>query len=406
MAPIQRIAVVSDKFPPSWGGGIASAHYQIARVLAKRGFHVDVFTYLDDAAGERDAAIVRRNTPHSIIRIVRRANNLVFRIIDRGKAAYQVADIVARAWGAWRLNRALANFDPHVVIFPDHGSPAFFIRKLRSCRRVLIAHHNPTRFIDLPFIEPHSRRDIRFANAVENRVLRTIDKVICPSTHMKSVFIGTHPFKGPIDVVPNVIDHDFLRGIEAHDPRPSMGLPSDALLVYFPGGGNKFKGAGFVPEIVSGLADVAVGPLGVFISGAVGPDLAARLSRLSKNVVIHCPGPLSGTENLALVKACSFVVYPTLVENYSMALLEAAMCGLPMVTFDVGGNAEIVTDGINGFLIDAYEVDALIAAGRRLLEQKTLAGMRASTLADAERRLSATALADRVVDSLTSFAGN
>ena len=406
MSPVQRIAVVSDKFPPNWGGGVTSAHYHLTRILAKRGFRVGVFTVFDESNGDGDAEIVRRSTPHPVVRFLRRANNFCFRFIDPGKAAYQVSDILIRAWGAFRLNQALARFDPEVVVFPDHGSPAFFVRTGGGCRRILVAHHNPARFLDFPTIEALSARDIRFALSLENRTLRTIDKVICPSAHMKSVFAATHAFRGPIDVVPNVIDDDFLKGIEAHDPRPGMGLAPDAPLVYFPGGGNKFKGAGFVPGIVSGLADVVVGRLGVFISGAVGPDLAARLSGLSPKTVIHCPGPLSGPENLALVKACSFVVYPTLAENYSMALLEAALCGLPSVTFDVGGNREIVTDGINGFLVGAYEVGALIAAGRRLLEQKTLAGMRASTLADAERRLSATALADRVVDSLTSFAGN
>ena len=406
MSPVQRIAVVSDKFPPNWGGGVTSAHYHLTRILAKRGFRVGVFTVFDESNGDGDAEIVRRSTPHPVVRFLRRANNFCFRFIDPGKAAYQVSDILIRAWGAFRLNQALARFDPEVVVFPDHGSPAFFVRTGGGCRRILVAHHNPARFLDLPTVKALSARDIRFALSLENRTLRTIDKVICPSAHMKSVFTGTHPFKGPIDVVPNVIDDDYLRGVEAHDPRPGMGLPPDAPLVCFPGGGNKFKGAAFVPEIVPGLADGVDGRLGVFISGAVAQDTVARLSRLSPNTAVHCPGPLPGPENLAIVKACSFVVYPTLVENYSMALLEAAMCGLPMVTFDVGGNAEIVTDGINGFLIDAYEVEGLIAAARRLIDRQTLARMREATLADAERRLGSAVLADRIVDSLTSFAGN
>ena len=126
------------------------------------------------------------------------------------------------------------------------------------------------------------------------------------------------------------------------------------------------------------------------------------LAGLPKGLRIHAPGPLDGPANLGRVKACSFCVYPTLAENYSMALLEAALCGVPMVTFDVGGNGEIIRDGTNGFLAPAHDVDALATAAARLLDPTTVRQMAETTHGDAKARLDTS---DAWVAGLTHIVG-
>lgn len=44
------------------------------------------------------------------------------------------------------------------------------------------------------------------------------------------------------------------------------------------------------------------------------------------------------------------MVLPSYREGTSKSLLEAASCGLPIVTTDVPGCREVVEDGVNGFL--------------------------------------------------------
>jgi glycosyltransferase involved in cell wall biosynthesis len=53
-------------------------------------------------------------------------------------------------------------------------------------------------------------------------------------------------------------------------------------------------------------------------------------------------------------------------EGYSMALLEAATCGLPVVATAVGGNAEIVRHGESGYIV-TYDDSRAFAASLRLL---------------------------------------
>ena len=43
-----------------------------------------------------------------------------------------------------------------------------------------------------------------------------------------------------------------------------------------------------------------------------------------------------------------------------MALIEAAYFGVPAVTFNTGGNAEIVESGVTGVLVPYLDVDALV----------------------------------------------
>lgn len=394
----KRIAVISDMVPPSWGGGVASSHYHLSRVLKKHGCEVRAFAYFDQ--GDDADGVVRRGSPRWLVRLIRRANSLAFRFLDRGKAAYQLADILLRAWGAFRLNGALSRFRPDIVILPDHGAPGLFIRPIKGCRRVLIAHHSPMRSLVLPLIEPHSERDARLAKRLEDRVLKTIDKVICPSAYMKKIFLASYNFHGPVEVVPNMVEADFLDGVEAADPRRDMGLEADAPLVYVPAGGNKFKGALMLCDVVGGLCEAAEGSIGFYISGAVSPELAERLHAVSPKARLFMPGNVGGEENLSWTKACSFGICLSLVENYSMALLEAALCGLPMVAFDVGGNREIIVSGENGFLVAELDTAALIGAAARLLDPSGLEDMRRQTFADAQARLSEAAVAPRYIESI------
>lgn len=52
----------------------------------------------------------------------------------------------------------------------------------------------------------------------------------------------------------------------------------------------------------------------------------------------------------------------SLTEGYSIALLEACAAGLPIVATDVGGNGEIVRDGVNGLLVPARDPQRLAQA--------------------------------------------
>ena len=71
-----------------------------------------------------------------------------------------------------------------------------------------------------------------------------------------------------------------------------------------------------------------------------------------------------------------------LSEGVPTTILEAMSCGIPVVATDVGGVAEIVEDGVTGFLVPSLDTDAIVAATVRLLQAPAL---RAEMAANARR---------------------
>jgi glycosyltransferase involved in cell wall biosynthesis len=55
-------------------------------------------------------------------------------------------------------------------------------------------------------------------------------------------------------------------------------------------------------------------------------------------------------------------------EGMPNALLEAMACGIPCVATRVSGSEDIISDGINGLLVEPEQPDAMAQALRRIIE--------------------------------------
>jgi glycosyltransferase involved in cell wall biosynthesis len=73
-----------------------------------------------------------------------------------------------------------------------------------------------------------------------------------------------------------------------------------------------------------------------------------------------------------VMKQAHIACLPSYREGLPKSLLEAAACGLPIVTTDTPGCREVVADGINGFLVPLKDVDALASALKCLIEDAGL----------------------------------
>ena len=73
--------------------------------------------------------------------------------------------------------------------------------------------------------------------------------------------------------------------------------------------------------------------------------------------------------NIPLIMRClDIYCLPSLSEGFNRSLLEAMACGLPVIATKVGGNIEIVQDGINGLLVMPGNPESLASAVRELVK--------------------------------------
>jgi len=75
-----------------------------------------------------------------------------------------------------------------------------------------------------------------------------------------------------------------------------------------------------------------------------------------------------------ILKISDIFVLPTLGEGMSNAIMEAMVCGLPVITTDIPENKELITNNENGLLIPLKNVNFLEEAIKKIIYNKDLGG--------------------------------
>jgi glycosyltransferase involved in cell wall biosynthesis len=397
----RKVAVVAYSAPPHGAGGVASAHFNLFRLLQKSGLEARLFTFGENELRD-EADIVRRGSPGWVVFVVQKTLGVLFAILQPGKACYQTADIAKSLIGAKRMSREIAAFSPDVIILSDHGAPGLALDKAEKTKVILVSHHNPARFLALPGAN-YSKLDAHLALSLEHRVFMKVDAVVCPSAYMREWFERSYKFSGVIKVIPNLLDEEALKAIPPMDLRSQFNMEPETVVVYLPSAGGMLKGADYLLALIRRLCAKSTQVIGFYVPGEIPPRLMEQAAGLPDQARLCFTGQLSYVEHIANVKACSFGISPSLIENYSMALLEAVCCGVPMLAFETGGNADIIHNGENGYLVAEGDVDALSVLAIELLETGTLKELRQKTTVFSRGHLSSRKALKAYLDLMDSL---
>lgn len=88
--------------------------------------------------------------------------------------------------------------------------------------------------------------------------------------------------------------------------------------------------------------------------------------RIGENVT--CMG--FSVDPLSIAIECDVVVQPSHSEGFSLALVEAMSCGLPAVATPSGSARTLVSNGVNGWIVDSSSDDDILAGLRRAAAAK------------------------------------
>ena len=96
-------------------------------------------------------------------------------------------------------------------------------------------------------------------------------------------------------------------------------------------------------------------------------DLQKQINEVNLQGNIHLLGQKTKTQVVDILKNSNVFILPSRAENFSVAVLEALACGLPVISSICGGIRECIFD-FNGLLFPVDDVDALANSIKSIFE--------------------------------------
>jgi glycosyltransferase involved in cell wall biosynthesis len=188
---------------------------------------------------------------------------------------------------------------------------------------------------------------------------------VSDSLRQLAIRLGAAPNK--TEVVGNGVDVAVFHPVDRAAARARYKLPDNANVLISVGGLVERKGMHRVieclPALVSQHPDVhylIVG--GGSPEGDLRAELDAQVARLGLTARVHFLGALPPQDLKYPLSAADVFVLSTRNEGWANVFLEAMACGLPVVTTDVGGNAEVVCRPELGTVVPFGDAPALTHA--------------------------------------------
>lgn len=194
--------------------------------------------------------------------------------------------------------------------------------------------------------------------------VRDADMVVSVADSLKRLVRDAGGEADKIQVIGNGVDVEKFSPIEQAEARRRLGLPVDAKVLVTVGGLVERKGFHRVidclPEIIANDVDVHYVVIGGGSpEGDMSEQLRAQVRTLGLESRVLFTGPVAPAQLAEKLSAADVFVLSTRNEGWANVFLEAMACGLPVVTTDVGGNAEVVCRPELGHIVPFGDHDAL-----------------------------------------------
>lgn len=174
----------------------------------------------------------------------------------------------------------------------------------------------------------------------------------------------------PIYHIPNGVDTERYQPVDPDLSRSALGISKKSKVLMFAATdlGRHGKGGDLLIEALNNLPKALKEEMLLLLLGSDGERIGktAGIQSLSLGYITD--------ERIKLhaYSAADLFILPTRSEGLSLVLLESMSCGTPMVSFRVGGNPDLVRDGITGYLAEPENSEELSFNIVRLMEDESL----------------------------------
>lgn len=205
--------------------------------------------------------------------------------------------------------------------------------------------------------------------------LATASRVFSVSRSLQEIAVDLGCDREKTRVIPNGIDCKVFQPLDQVEARNRMGIPLDRTVLLSVGALCERKGHHRIMQALPRLVAAHANLLFVVVGGpGAEGDMGPFLKRLSRELGVDRHVRLVGArphhEIAEWLAAADAFCLATSNEGMANVLVEALSCGIPVVTTRVGGNAELVQDGVNGLLVSHGDSDALQNALLKALQGK------------------------------------
>jgi glycosyltransferase involved in cell wall biosynthesis len=264
----------------------------------------------------------------------------------------------------WRMRRALRGH--RTSILHSHNSIPHYHAVLAGLglrfKRVVTTRHG------MGDVSPSSRREWLFRQSMR---LTDVAAAVCEAARLRLEQTGSAP-AGKLVAVPNGIHPEGFGAASASARAQlavNLGFAADTRLVGFVGRLNWAKDLATLVDAFALVrqrrADVALVLVGD------GDERAALQARVAAAGIADAVVFLGDRSDVpALLQGFDLLALSSISEGYSIALLEACASALPIVATRVGGNGEIVADGVTGRLVPPRDPRALAEAVLGVLDDE------------------------------------
>jgi glycosyltransferase involved in cell wall biosynthesis len=201
---------------------------------------------------------------------------------------------------------------------------------------------------------------VRLLAYIQTRIVKSAQFVILPSEYLKSIVQTWGIDDEKIRVIYSAL---FPLDVVGSKEVIRQQLSYEGVVIVSVGRLVPWKGFDTLIEAIAILKnDIPDISLVIIGDGPLQNTLLTKIQECHVEGRVRLVGRLSKDALGAAIKGADVFVLNTSYEGLSHQLLEVMDIGVPIVTTNIGGNPELITDGISGTLVEAGDTEALTKA--------------------------------------------
>jgi N-acetyl-alpha-D-glucosaminyl L-malate synthase BshA len=194
------------------------------------------------------------------------------------------------------------------------------------------------------------------------------DGVTAVSNFLKEATLRTFGVKNDIEVIYNFVNCDIYKPIEGGELRDHYSPNGEKIVIHL----SNFRPVKRPADVVEIFERVQAKIPAILLMVGDGPERSSAEWLVRHHGVdkkVHFLGKRDNIEDL--IGISDLLLLPSDNESFGLVALEAMACEVPVIVSKVGGLPEVVTDGVEGYLVEPRDVDKMAERALQILSDES-----------------------------------